>query len=228
MMLPNIAVIAMSASILFVSPSHAASTDFIDNGIFTTDTLSGLDWLDVTTSMNQSFSYVSTQFGVGGDYEGYRYATSDEFNIMVVNYTGNPTINDGSPVNQETDLIDGLVDLLGNTEIGNVIQGPFPVDIRYTLGILADIHTDLSIINTFRHTTGYILDDDRSVDLWDLTWNHFDGLRHNPQEGYIGSYLVRESTLVATPVPAAVFLFAPALLGFLGFHRKSLKVTKKV
>jgi len=32
--------------------------------------------------------------------------------------------------------------------------------------------------------------------------------------------LVSDSNLIATPVPAALFMFAPALLGFFGFRRK--------
>jgi len=35
----------------------------------------------------------------------------------------------------------------------------------------------------------------------------------------LGSFLVSD-TLIATPIPAALFMFAPALLGFFGFRRK--------
>jgi len=32
--------------------------------------------------------------------------------------------------------------------------------------------------------------------------------------------LVSDTKLIATPIPAALFMFAPALLGFFGFRRK--------
>ncbi|MFT7235595.1 MAG: hypothetical protein ACI9QV_001177 [Methylophagaceae bacterium] len=61
---------ALSVTLAFNSAAFAASTSFIDNGSYTTDTISGLDWLDVTTSKDQSYNYVSSQFGVGGVYQG--------------------------------------------------------------------------------------------------------------------------------------------------------------
>jgi len=35
-----------------------------------------------------------------------------------------------------------------------------------------------------------------------------------------GDFVVRDAPLIATPIPAAVLMFAPALLGFFGFRRK--------
>jgi len=80
-------VIVISFTLLF-SFSAAINAEVIDNGPYTTDTETGLDWLDVTASVEKSYNYVSSQFGLGGEYEGYRYATSREFNTLVSNYTG--------------------------------------------------------------------------------------------------------------------------------------------
>lgn len=44
-----------------------------------------------------------------------------------------------------------------------------------------------------------------------------------------GSFLVRNSTEVsAVPIPAAAFMFAPALLGFLGLRRRTLERARAV
>lgn len=68
---------------LTLSTAQAASTDFFDHDTYTTDSLSDLDWLDVTASTNRSFNDVSSQFGTGDDFDGWRYATRVEFNALV-------------------------------------------------------------------------------------------------------------------------------------------------
>ncbi len=54
----------LGASILLLV-SVQANASIIDNGDRTTDSVSGLDWLDVTFSMNRSYDEVSAQFGDG-------------------------------------------------------------------------------------------------------------------------------------------------------------------
>jgi len=105
--------IGVLCSSLFVMP---VSAEIIDNGTYTTDTVGGLDWLDLTESTGRSFDYVSTQFGVGGEFEGWRYATGEEFNILINNYTGSTHhINDYTQHYYGDGVLDGLVSLLGNT-----------------------------------------------------------------------------------------------------------------
>jgi hypothetical protein len=65
---------ALAAFLLSV-PSQAA---LIDLGNVTRDTNSGLDWLDATATAGMSYNDVSLQFGSGGAFEGYRYATLPE------------------------------------------------------------------------------------------------------------------------------------------------------
>jgi len=50
-------------------------------GSITRDTDTGLEWLDLTNSYNQTFVYVASQFGPGGAYEGFRHARSDEVRL---------------------------------------------------------------------------------------------------------------------------------------------------
>ena len=71
-----------ASGLLFGSVANSAIISVTDP-IFgadsvTQDTVSGLDWLDVNLSVNRSYIDVSTQFGIGGDYEGWRYATVQE------------------------------------------------------------------------------------------------------------------------------------------------------
>ena len=214
MKLRNIVAVALSVSILFTTPSHAASTDFIDNGSYTTDTISSLDWLDVTTSLNQSYSYINTQFGLGGEYEGWSYATRTNFLDMVSNYTdvSKSTHLEGF-VDYSNQELNGLWEMLGAT----------------TYEFLPSIHEMIVI-------EGYVKDDSSDLthlasmlifnDLHEQSSSQSsyvvngDGGWADFEYPYFGSFLVRNTTLIATPIPAAAFLFAPALLGFLGLRRR--------
>lgn len=48
----------------------------------TRDTDTGLEWLDVTISLDRTFEDVSSHLGAGGDYEGFRYATRLELEAL--------------------------------------------------------------------------------------------------------------------------------------------------
>ena len=61
----------------------------------TQDTTTGLQWLDLSASSNRSFSDVSTQLGVGGDFEGFRYASEVEVRTLFSN-AGVPDLSGAS------------------------------------------------------------------------------------------------------------------------------------
>lgn len=71
-----------NAALLSVDSSFGPNT-------ITRDTPSGLDWLDLTQSTNRSYDDVTTQFGKGGDYVGFRHATVAEV-IELWNHAGIP------------------------------------------------------------------------------------------------------------------------------------------
>ncbi|MFT7413416.1 MAG: hypothetical protein ACI9FO_000060 [Methylophagaceae bacterium] len=196
---------AVSVTLAFSSAAFAASTDFIDKGHYTTDTISGLDWRDVTASLNRSYNDVSGQFGVGGDFEGYRYATGIQFNQMINNFTDttNPDTVNGGVLHPDS-LLTGLMTLLGSdasnskldTIEGMIADAPF-AGYLWTASLIH--HTNTSQV---QRTMNYM----------------FSGLAAESPE--ISSFLVRD-TLIATPIPAAAFMFAPALLGFMGLRRRA-------
>ncbi len=51
----------------------------------TIDTATGLEWLDWTASTNISFQDMNLQFGVGGDFEGFRHASMYEVKTLFDN-----------------------------------------------------------------------------------------------------------------------------------------------
>ena len=76
------------AAFFLVFISASASAALIDEGSYTVDTVSGLDWLDVSSSTSQSYNYVSSQFEAGGEYEGWRYASKHDYIQLISNASG--------------------------------------------------------------------------------------------------------------------------------------------
>jgi len=48
--LKKLTLAVLLSQFITINTAHALAVDFIDNGSYTTDTISVLDWLDVTTS----------------------------------------------------------------------------------------------------------------------------------------------------------------------------------
>jgi len=67
--------------------SISAYAEIIDHKKYTTDTETGLEWLDVTETMGQSYNDVKAQLEPGGKYHGYRFASAEEFNTFIGHYT---------------------------------------------------------------------------------------------------------------------------------------------
>ena len=61
-----------------ISGTVFATSQVLDNGKYTTDTITGLDWLDLTETRGLSFDDVSSQLGIGQRYEGWRFASRAE------------------------------------------------------------------------------------------------------------------------------------------------------
>jgi hypothetical protein len=56
------------------------------DALITRDTSTGLDWLDLTVTINRSRDSVLSGFDNGGDLEGFRYATTDEVVSLWLNF----------------------------------------------------------------------------------------------------------------------------------------------
>lgn len=220
--------LAAASFALLAAPSSAAIVDAPDH-TYLTDTATGLDWRDVTATAGMSFNDVSSQLGAGGQFAGWRYATGDEFNTLVSNYSG-VVIPAGyhGYTNMEPDRIDGLVTLLGSTLDAYMLatygatwdhyygyaegQG-----IDYTYGLLADI----SPRSPGAHHLAIIWDDDLGSS--DFSFGKDYGAA-SPSYSHLtlGSFLVRDH--IAAPVPEpetyAMMLAGLGLLGVMARRRK--------
>lgn len=176
---------------MLVSISFGAQSAFIDNGFSTTDTLTGLVWLDLTETQSFSYNQVETELVAGGLFESYRRASQAELITLFTNFG----LVSG-PVNAtQTDFIS----LFGET--ANQSGNPESFGYADSVGALAAVYgLDFSIENgapSYIVLTGE-LQQNKSI--------NFDGF---------GSFLVKP-----VPVPAAVWLFGTALIGLAGFSKR--------
>jgi len=221
----SIALLLLLSQLFLLNKAHALALDFIDNGEYTTDTLSGLDWLDVTASVNQSYSYVNSQLGTGGAYGGWRYATGDEFNQMITNYTG---IDIASGVYGVFSIPEGKIDnlhfLLGSTlDASHLVEYGQTYDQYhgyeeggyhdYTYGIISDLN-GVKVWSALIYDYDVLLPDIEG----DRTETHLASHDIDYISTDLGSYLVRD-TITAVPIPTSILLMGTAIFSLIGFSR---------
>ena len=216
-----------------LSLSLTANAVIIDLGNITRDTDTGLDWLDVTETRGLSYNQVTAQFGAGGDYEGFRYATAAELDQLLLNFGYVPittTCPQGESVCDrdipgDSPLIENIITTLGDTfdDFADAVNDPRdlgPGGTGFTFGILgSQDFFGFPIPGVF--DTGIILDSEfvrRDTGLFDVdqpdTISSLFGVAGADGVNLeIGSFLVAPSPV---PVPAAGWLFLTALAGLVG------------
>ena len=109
------------AAAILATYSIDASAVLVDNGQFTTDTASGLDWLDLTETTYMSVSTAMLLVN-GGSLDGWRIASGAEFDQLLTNKgltaSGNVCPKGGTFCDQlggESEAVQSLVALLGDT-----------------------------------------------------------------------------------------------------------------
>ena len=187
------------------SMANATLVSFLeDHGHYTTDLDTGIDWLDVTESVNKSYNYVSSQFGVGGEYEGWRYATAAELENMltrIFNHTLDP--NGGLHyVAYADESLDPYVSLFGNTQDSYCIatwstscdarfgkaEGDY---LAYTFGMTGDVIEGVSPRVNYAQVRDEREDDNWRIDFYRTVADGFHWLSWDYAAWNMGSWLVR-------------------------------------
>ena len=183
-------------------PSQASS--LVNLGDNTYDPNTGLMWLDLTLTQGLTHDYVvANLLGVGQTYEGYRYATGAEVSTLFTD-AGITNPYYGAP-NAEAGSYQSLIALLGSSA-GNP---PFTYPVSVSWGLTADLNQagNLWIAIVYLETVNA---------QYQVAQTQFTELSPSQYSGTLGSFLV------ATPLPAALPLFATGLgaLGLFGWRRK--------
>ena len=168
--------------------SFPAPAAIINNGTYTTDTATGLDWLDLTASIGLSYNNVSSQFGAGGAFAGWRYATGAELTTLLLNFeVPQLPLFIQNPSGPQVLLASTIINTLGPTG-----QGP---NFLYSFGIYEDSY--------YSETQGLAFLAYLPAQLFAVKYQPFFGLvGFDEQHSDYGSYLVR-ATIVAVPGPIA-------------------------
>lgn len=108
-------VVSRFCAILCTITCLTAQATIIDKGHYTSDSSSGLDWLDLSYSVGLSTSFVGGQFVFGGQFDGWRWAGQADI-VSLFNNAGGSGVYDGSYDAQSHNLAARkLLDLLGDT-----------------------------------------------------------------------------------------------------------------
>lgn len=158
-----------------------------------------LEWLSISQTVGESYNYIENQLNMGGEYEGFRFATLDDLNVLVENAGARWGGCQSCP--NEIASMETLINLIGS-------------GYSYSTGI---------------STWGYILSDNTSPFFSGVMLRVEDvlglqeslvsgGFKNSNSYNNLGGFLIRDVSTV--PVPAAFWLFGSALLGFFGFSRR--------
>lgn len=195
----------------FASVSHGS---IIDHGTYTTDTASGLEWLDVTATEGMTVGYVSGQLGFGGQFQSWRYATGNELNQLFQNAGGNPALQ-GDYIAHEG-IVDLMISLLGDTFCEPRLKLGVSCltfsGLQFTFGLLSDVDIQG---NNF---VGIFQDHDRCPAApgtcnGAIFNTHGFSLASNATLGGVGSFLVRNTQPTAVTEPLTLPLIMIGLMG---------------
>ena len=206
---------ALAVTTLILSTTANAaiiSTDWqvADDNLITQDTSTGLEWLDLTATTRRSYNDVSSKFGAGQEFAGWRYATNAEISGFFDAFGGDSDYYTNWST-QNNGLFDVIAPYWGDT---------YCAENGCADGDGYSYFTTSALYRDGLQGVGRINDDARDPSLTD-TMDSIQivccGINKSTASYEIGAALVRVSVV---PIPSAVWLFGSGLLSLIGFARR--------
>ena len=202
------AVSTFAITIVLSTSANAAvvSADWqsVGDNLVTRDTASGLDWLDLTITDGMSYDQVISKLLPGGQFDGFRLATSAEVITLWRNFGIDLSQSALWQTSGYNPLLDVAVTFLGSTYNTDPITYPY----GGADGITSDVPPFGLLLHDVLGATYYS----------GFTYYYRDNnVARTDSGGYInsGAYLVQ-----AVSVPAAVWLFGSGLFGLVGVAKR--------
>ena len=202
-----------------VALSGITQATMVDNTMFTTDTETGLDWLDLTETRGQSYDEVENQMGAGQRYDGWRHASRDEVRIFWQDAGGvGPFLGDAKGI---TNWVQQLQRLWGVTYPFLYLH-PSGYLLQTSIAMTNEVAPMCASCNVWVYlSNNFNISDSSEGDFADAESINAD-YRWNAQLP-IAHALIRNSATVVIPEPPTTALLALSLLGlgFFGNRRRA-------
>ena len=166
--------------IISILLSFAATAGLIDNGTYSTDEVTGLDWLDINSATTRGKSYDDIEAELRDqNLEGWRFATSKEFDLMIKNQLG--FAPDDYYSGRQYDGLSSLIAMMGSTASGVSDERPF----KFLYGFVDSTNSKEAIVRQF----GYKIPEGYFRPSTNAQW---DTAKDTTSTSF-GSFLVREN-----------------------------------
>lgn len=199
---------------LSTTPTASASLLSLDDGdfgvgSFTRDTVTGLEWLDMTSTLDMSMNHIKANSAIGQKYSELRYATQNEVESFFIDAGLDPAIG-GIYSKTRFDATIALLDLIG--------RAPGYGDVIYGITGTGPVDKWGHYVSAYVYIPGQ--DEDSYLSLTNIASQNSDELNWinaDSSEPFLGSFLIRDDTLVPVPEPCSFILMVTgiAATGFL-------------